>query len=455
MLTLTDLDRRGFLTAGTLALGGLSLPSLLRASENKPSHVRGKSIVFLYQQGGPSQYETFDPKPEAPTGVRTVGGVTRTSLPGVIFGEHLPRLASLAHKLTVVRSFQTLNANHNIVPVVSEDSGGATLGSLYSRVVGAVRPDTGMPTNAVLFPQSVSANVTKGSARGDILATGGLGRAFAPFVPGAGGPAQKNMELSMPRERLDDRRRLRAAFDGLSRSMDDAAGLERFHDQAVRILLGRRVSDALDLSKESPRVIERYDTSHFVPSHGWKKARRGQRGYYVGHAQSLGRLMLLARRLCEAGCGFVTIHAGYEGIWDFHGDGENLNTEDGTPAVARPFDHAVAAFIEDIESRGLSDDIMLVACGEMGRTPRLNRGGGRDHWAKLSPLMIYGGGTRGGRVIGQSTRDGGEPIGDELNPKNLISSLLHTAFDIGQLRLMPSMTAVARLGTHPTIPGVG
>jgi uncharacterized protein (DUF1501 family) len=164
--------------------------------------------------------------------------------------------------------------------------------------------------------------------------------------------------------------------------------------------------------------------------------------------------MLMARRLCEAGCGFVTVHAGYEGIWDVHGDGENLNTEDGTEAVARPFDHAVAAFIDDLEARGLSDKILLVCCGEMGRTPRINRGGGRDHWAKLSPLMLYGGGLRGGRVLGQSTRDGGEPTGDESNPRHLISTLLHTLFDIGQLRLMPSLAAVAKLGEHSTIPGL-
>jgi uncharacterized protein (DUF1501 family) len=312
-----------------------------------------------------------------------------------------------------------------------------------------------MPTNAVLFPQSACSDVAKGSARGDMTATGGLGRAYAPFIPGAGGQQQRNLQLTLSRERLEDRRRLLASFDRLNQKIeaaDQGSTMDRYQEQAYRVLLGRKVADALDLSREPSRVRERYDTARYAHPDGWSKARRGQRGYYNGHAKSLGKLMLMARRLCEAGCGFVTLHAGYEGIWDLHADGENLNMADGMEAVGRPFDHAVAAFIEDVEARGLSDKILLICCGEMGRTPRLNKNGGRDHWAKLSPLMIYGGGTRGGRVIGQSTKDGGEPIGDNLTPKNLISTILHTVFDVGQLRLMPTLASIARLGEPAVIP---
>ena len=212
------------------------------------------------------------------------------------------------------------------------------------------------------------------------------------------------------------------------------------------------MADALDLSRESPKVLARYDTSHFVRADGWSKARRGQRGYYTGHAASLGKLMLLSRRLCEVGCGFVTVHAAYEGIWDLHADVENLNVVEGMEAVGRSFDHAVSAFIEDVEARGLSDKILLVCCGEMGRTPRINKNGGRDHWAKLAPLLLHGGGLRGGRVIGQSTRDGGEPATENLTPKHLISTILHTVFDVGRLRLIPALASVARLGEHVTLP---
>ncbi|MFO0878472.1 MAG: DUF1501 domain-containing protein [Gemmataceae bacterium] len=460
MLTLVDegkhCNRRGFLTIGTLGLGGLSLPDLLRAAEQRSSLLTGKAVVFLFQQGGPSQFETFDPKPEAPTGVRTQTGVIRTTVPGVYFGEHFPRLAAQAHRLTVVRSFQTNNGDHNIVPVVSADTVQATLGAYYSRVAGAMHPSTGLPTNAVLFPQSACPDVTRGTARGDILATGGLGRAYAPFVPGSGGQQQRNMILSIPRDRLEDRRLLLSRFEQLGRAVytpESDSGSDRLQDQAFRLLAGQKVAAALDLNQEPAAVLARYDTSRFAAADGWSKAARGRRGYYTGHARALGKLMLMARRLCEAGCGFVTVHPCYEGIWDLHADGENLNSVEGMEAVGRAFDHAVAAFIEDLEARGLSDQILLVCCGEMGRTPRINRNGGRDHWGRLAPLLLHGGGLRGGRIIGQSTRDGGEPVGDPLSPRHLISSLMHTLFDVSQMRLQPTLASIAKLGEGPTITG--
>ena len=456
MLTLVDpnhrLDRRGFLTAGALGLGGLALPSLLRAAEGSTSHVSGKSVIFLFQQGGPSQFETFDPKPEAPDGIRTVTGVTQTSIPGVLFGDTYSQLSKIADKLTIVRSFQTNNGEHNIVPLVSPDTLNANIGCLYSRVVGPVRAESGLPTNAVLFPQSACSDVARGAARGNISATGGLAPTFAPFIPGVDGPAQANMRLTLPRDRFDDRRQLLEEFSRLQREADAAPSGNRLQDQAYRMLLTGGIAEALDLGREAPQTVARYDTSRYVRRDNWSSARRGARGYYSGQAKSIGKLLLMARRLCEAGCGFVTIHADYEGVWDMHADGENLNMVDGMAAIGRPFDHAVSAFIEDVEARGLQDKILLVCCGEMGRTPRLNRNGGRDHWGKLAPLMMYGGGIQAGRVLGQSSRDGGEPNSEAFNPRNLISTLLHVLFDVGQLRLLPSMASVSRLAETPPIP---
>jgi hypothetical protein len=459
MLTLSDgkpgISRRNFLTIGTLGLGSLSLPSLLAAAEDKPSLVTGKSVIFLFQQGGPSQFETFDPKPEAPDGIRTVTGTIKTSAPGMYFGETMDQLARRAHKLTVVRSFQTNNGEHNIQPLVSNDTLNANMGSLYSHVVGAVRPGSGMPTNAVVFPQAVCSDVAKGGARGDMSATGTLGQVHAPFIPGSGGQLQKNMRLNLPRERFENRRQLLSAFGQLTdvlETSEQSGTMDKYQDQAYQLLLNNRVAEAFELSKESPELVARYDTSRYARSDGWNKTGRGKRGYYTGHARSLGKLLLLGRRLCEAGCGFVTIHADYEGVWDMHADGENLNMIDGMEAVGRSFDHAVAAFIDDVEARGLQDKILLVCCGEMGRTPRVNKGGGRDHWAKLAPLMFYGGGSSGGRVIGQSTRDGGEPACDNYTPANLVSTILHTVFDVGQLRLMPRLGAVSRLAETTPIP---
>jgi hypothetical protein len=463
MLTITEgshgINRRAFLTVGTLGLGGLTLSSLLagRATAAPSTLATGKSVIFLFQQGGPSQFETFDPKPDAPEGVRTVTGTVQTSLPGLHFGDTMSRLARLANKLTIVRSFQTNNAGHNIQPIVSADSLNANIGCLYSRVVGATLPRTGMPSNAVLFPDAVCSDVPKGKARGDISATGSLGSVHAPFIPGAGGQLQQSMRLNLPQDRFADRRQLLTQLDRLNRQVEAAGEVTRVDDlqkQAYQVILSGGVADALDLSKEDPRTVARYDTRGYTRPDGWNKVARGRTGFYTGHARALGKQLLLARRLCEAGCGYVTIHAGYDGVWDMHADGNNLNMKDGMEAVGPSFDHAVAAFVEDLEARGLRDRILLVCCGEMGRTPKINKNGGRDHWARLAPLLLHGGGTPGGQVIGRSNRGGGEPATTNLTPRHLISTILHALFDVGKLRVEPSLTQVARLAEHPPIPGL-
>ena len=455
-------SRRELLSIGTLGLGGLTLPALLagRASAaTSRGAVTGKSVIFLFQQGGPSQFETFDPKLDAPQGIRTVNGAISTSLPGVTFGGTMSRLARHADKLTVVRSFQTNNGGHNIRPFVGPESLETNIGVHYARVAGTTRPDSGLPTNMVLFPQAVSDKVTRGRARGNLSSTGAYGDMFAPFVPGAGGQLQRNMKVRLAHDRLfNDRRELLSQLDRLNRRLD-ASGrfdtLDSLTSQAFELLLGGGVADALDLSKEDPRVLARYDTGHLARLHNWDKVNRGKRGYYTGHAKTLGKLLLMARRLCEAGCGFVTVHASYDGVWDMHADANNLNMVDGIEAVGTTFDHAVAALIEDIEERGLQDDILLVCCGEMGRTPRINKRGGRDHWGRLSPLLLYGGGLPRGRVIGQSTRDGGQPATENLTPKHLISTIMHTVFDVGELRLVQSIPPqINRLAEHATIPGL-
>lgn len=464
MLTLSHgnrpLNRRAFLTIGSLGLGGLTLPSLLSravAADDPASLATGKSVIFLFQQGGPSQFETFDPKPDAPEGTRTVTGTIQTSIPGLHFGEHMSKLAKLAHKFTVVRSFQTNNGGHNIQPIVSEHSLNANIGSLFSKVVGATRAKTGMPTNTVVFPEAVCNDVLKGKARGDIIATGTLGANFAPFIPGAGGQLQQNLKLHLPTERLSDRQQLLEEMNRLQKEVALAADqktIDHLQEQAYQVLLSGGVADALDLKKEDAATIAKYETKQYTRPDGWNKVSRGKAGMYTGHAKAIGKQLLLARRLCEAGCGYVTIHDGYDGVWDMHADGNNLNIKDGMEACGPAFDHAVAAFIEDIEARGLQDKIMLVCCGEMGRTPKLNKNGGRDHWAKLAPLLVYGGGIPAGQVIGKSNRDGGEPESNPLTPKHLISTILHALFDVGRLRVTASLAQIAKLAEHPAIPGM-
>lgn len=446
MLTISDsrhgMDRRGFLRVGTLGLCGLSLQQLFslqtQAGESK-NLLTGKSVVFLFQHGGPSQFETFDPKMNAPAEVRSSTGEIATRIPGITFGSTFGRLASLADKFTIVRSFVPGDANHDAKPIVHRDTLGGNLGSYYSRIVGTSNPSTGLPTNVMLFPQAVDPKAQPPvTGLGNFMATGPLGGSYAPFQPGSGGDLQKDMLLKIPRQKLDDRRLLLEGFDSLRRQYDATGTVEamdRFRGQAYDVIL-RGAARALDLSQEDLKTIERYDTSRLVAPDSINKKLNNHK-YYSDHSRTLGKLLLYARRLCEAGCGFVTINTQF--VWDMHADVNNAPVAEGMRYVGVPFDHAVAAFIEDIEARGLSDRILLVACGEMGRTPRLNKDGGRDHWGNLGPLLIYGGGLRMGQVIGRSTANGGDPASDPIRIPNLIATIMQTLFDVGQVRLLPGI----------------
>jgi len=427
-------SRRDFLQVGSLALGGLSLADLAAArAADTDTLLTGKSVVFLFMQGGPPQTETFDPKMGAPSGIRSVTGEIKTSLPGVTYGSTFPHLAKLAHKTAVVRSFVTGDGNHNIKPLVCPETFGANPGSIFARVAGSNHPVSGIPTNVAVFPRSVTPDAQAANhSFGNFLSPGRFGAAFAPFEPGGNGQLQKDMTLAISRDRLGDRRALLDQLDDFQRAVDAGGGpTDPFREQAFSVLLAG-VSKAFDLSAESPRLLDRYDTSGLIRednvSSKWKNRKN-----YLDHIRSLGRQMLLARRLCETGCGFVTVTTNF--VWDFHSDENNAPVEEGLRYVGAPFDRAVSAFIEDVESRGLGDKILLVACGEMGRSPRVNKGGGRDHWGALAPLLIYGGGLKMGQVVGDSTRDAGEPNTNAVTARHLMGTIAHVLFDLGKLRV--------------------
>ena len=444
-----DFNRRTFLRIGSLGLGSLALPQLLDLSstEAASSALRDKSVIFLFLHGGPSQTETFDPKMTAPGGVRSATGQVPTSLPGISFGGTFPKLASLANRMAIVRSFHTGDGIHDIKPIVSPYSVDANLGSLYARVAGTNHPRTGMPRNVALFPRAVNdmsqpANV----AFGRFDSTGSLGAAYAPFVPGRG-HLQEDMKLHLPVSRLEDRRELLSNLDQFKRSLakpGTSEGLGKFRLQAYETILGG-VADAFDLSREDPRVVARYDTSALVRpdqiSRRWNNYHN-----YVDNAQTLGKLLLLARRLCEAGCGFVTVTTNF--VWDMHADINNATMHEGMQYMGVPLDHALSAYIQDVESRGLQDKILLVACGEMGRTPKINFNGGRDHWGRIAPLLMHGGGLQMGQVIGESSPDAGEPATKPYSIENLNATVLRTLVDVGQLRLQSGIPGdVARVYT--------
>ena len=183
-------------------------------------------------------------------------------------------------------------------------------------------------------------------------------------------------------------------------------------------------------------------------------AHKNNREHYTAHARSLGKLLVLARRLCEAGCGFVLVNT--EFVWDMHQDQNNLGVREGMDYVGTPFDHALSTYIEDVELRGLSHDILLVATGEMGRTPILQSNGGRNHWGRLAPLLLHGGGVTHGQVIGRSTRDGGEPAANPQSIPNLIATIMNALLRVTDVRLAPGLPAdITRVLTDaPPIPGL-
>jgi hypothetical protein len=453
------LGRRDFLRVGSLALGGLTLPWTIptaragtKLSEaSKP--VTDKSVVFLFLHGGPSQYETFDPKMTAPVEIRSATGEIKTALPGVTFGGTFPKLAAMADRLCVVRSFVPGDANHDIKTIVGKDSHMANIGSAYASAAGSALPSNGMPTNCVLFPKAVDPSAgPEQTGFGKFVATGPFPASTAPFQPDGNGALKKDMKLNMPMDRLDDRRAMLEAFDTLKSGYDQ--GLESTdvaRQKAFDILLGN-AAEAFDLGKESAKTVELYDTGRLYDVtkidkkwNNWK--------HYTDNAKTLGKLMLLARRLVERGAGFVTVTTNF--VWDMHADINNAHLTEGMSYMAPPLDHAVSVFLDDLRDRGLEDKVLLVVCGEMGRTPRLNTKGGRDHWGNLGPLLLAGGGLPRGAVIGRSSANGGEPATEPVRVPNLIGTIMHTLFDVGKLRITRGVSReLLQMADYPPIRGL-
>src|ERR1044071_5125313 len=224
--------RRQFLRAGGLALGGLTLRDLFAvraAAAGRKLPLKDRSVIFLFMHGGPSQFETFDPKMDAPSNIRSATGEIQTTLPGVTFGGTFTQLARLAHKFSIVRSFVTGDGNHDIKPVLGADTLRANMGSLYSSIAGTSRPSTAMPTNVALFPRSVEPKAMAAVTEfGNFESTGELSRTFAPFVPGAEADLQQDMRLNLPESRFQDRQALLGALDDGKRWADTSGALEGF-----------------------------------------------------------------------------------------------------------------------------------------------------------------------------------------------------------------------------------
>ncbi|MCH8045488.1 MAG: DUF1501 domain-containing protein [Planctomycetes bacterium] len=450
--TCQGISRRSLLQVGGLALGGLSLSGLLAGravAAQSRSYVRNKSVVFLFLQGGPSHIELFDPKMTAPVEIRSITGEVKTKLPGVTFGGTFPKLAAMANRLSVVRSFASGNTNHQDLLKVA--SGGnamkAPMGAVYSRLAGTNHPRSGMPTNVFVPPEAAQPGLKLGSnfetkALPQLKSSGSLGAAFAAFDPSSGGELKENLQLRLPRGQFEDRRKLLSQLDTFRRRVDASGTVGRmntYQQQAYELIL-RGVAGAFDLAKEDARTLDRYDSTKVFRQEEFQRY-----GDMKRCSNLLGRQLLMARRLCEAGCGFVTVS---DSGWDMHSNGNSPKFLGGMYPLGSQVDFAVSAFLEDVRERGLSDDILLVISGEMGRTPRINKNGGRDHWGNLTPLLLAGGGLKMGQVIGASDRTAAKPATKTYTPAHLLSTVMHTLFDPGQLRITSGLPKdVAKLAS--------
>ena len=397
MLDLT-LSRRSFLRAGSLAIGGLSLAGLLRGEALAGPLPRKKAVIQIWQAGGPSHIDMYDLKPLAPAEYRGEFKPIATNVPGIEIGEHLPYQAQVFDKLAVVRSAYHTNAGHG-------------MGSQW--MLTGYQPTIEVSDNIYPACGSVVANLNGPNTAGlpayvnlpNRLGLGKaayLGAAFNPFAPDSN-PDDQNFQvrnLKLPGRidvsRLDRRQQLLGQVDTLKREVDakgDIAGLDQFYRDAFEMMTSPQALRAFDIHKEDPRLREKYGRN------------------------DLGQSCLLARRLAEAGVTYITIQAG--GGWDTHGD----NFAQLKNQLLPKYDRAVAALVEDLCDRGLQDDVLVMAMGEFGRTPRINSGSGRDHWPGAMSVLFAGGGLKMGQAIGTTDSKAEYPATRPFTPGCVLSTM--------------------------------
>jgi hypothetical protein len=418
------LSRRHFLQIGSLGLGGLTLPQLLRADVERSRSASGatpKSVILIYLVGGPPHQDMFDLKPNAPAEYAGPWRPITTNVAGIEICEAFPRLARIMHKLVLVRSLIGNQSDHDAVQVFNghdprrpRPSGGwPQLGSAVARIQGAAHPAT---------PPFVSLCYTCSHGPYNEPGPGFLGPALSPFRPM--GPARSDMVLhGVNVEQLADRRTLLRSFDAMRRDMDASGtmqGMDHFNEQAFGLLTSSRLAEALDLSREDPRVVERYGTGNpriFMDDNG---------------APRVPQSLLMARRLIEAGARVVTLNYSK---WDWHG-GPNNSIFKREAEDFPVFDQCVSALVEDLHQRGLDEDCTVVILGEFGRTPRISAQVGRDHWPQVNCALLAGGGMRTGQVIGATDRLGGEAVSRPVTFGELFATLYkNLGIDAGQATL--------------------
>jgi uncharacterized protein (DUF1501 family) len=400
-------SRRSFLRAGSLGLGGLTLPGLMRA-EAAAGKKTQKSVIMIYLSGGLAHQDTFDLKPNAPAEVRGEFKPISTNVPGVQFGEHLPKLAKMMDKLIVLRSLVGQRDEHSswqsytATPMdIAKRENKPHFGSVVARLQGQTDPIT---------PAFVDLSPTMQHKPYNSPGPGVLGRAAAPVkVDGDEIAVMKNLAVT-PAE-LQNRKALLENLDAFRRAsaakQTNAVAADTFHDRAFDVLTSSKLVDALDVTREPEQVRNRYG--------------RGSPKHMGDGAPMLNDQLLMARRLVEAGCRVVTVAYGF---WDTHG-GNFKHLKQHLPL----FDTGISALIEDVYARGLGDDVTVCVWGEFGRTPKINKDAGRDHWSRVNSALLAGGGMRVGQVIG-STDSAAAEAKDEPIPYPSVLATVYKNLDI-------------------------
>ncbi len=424
-------SRRNFLKASLAGIAGLTVPHLLQSqAQAAPGSPRptGKSVILLWMAGGPSHIDMWDMKPDRPLENRGPFAPIATRVPGVRICEYLPKQAALLDKFTIIRSMDARHSNHEpntVMQTANLDAEPRTnpnardypaIGSIVSKYHGPNHPS--MPAYAAFM-----------RSRSHLAFAGYLGRLHDPFMAQQAAalpvydlvgtdtgqvtnPSLFQLPTGITFERIHERRSLAQSFDGIRSELDtdgSMSAMDRYGQQAVEMITGRRAENAFDITREPAAMRDRYG------SHLWCQQ------------------ALLARRLVEAGVAFVTLDLSYHtasGTWDTHGD--NIPPSGGIWNGLRPllplFDHLVSTLVSDLDQRGMLDDVLVIAMGEFGRTPQTGTQGssdGRNHWPVVMSMCLAGGGFQHGQVIGATEADGGSILERRVTPGDLAATIYH------------------------------
>jgi hypothetical protein len=399
-------SRRNFLTIGSLGAGMLTLPQLLQAEQQAGIRSSHKAVIMIYLTGGPPHQDMVDLKPDAPAEIRGEFQPIQTSVPGIQISELMPRVAAMMDKFTIIRSMVGAEERHSSFQCAtghlfrtSPLGGWPELGSVLSRLKGPADPGV---------PPCIDLSMPMAHQPYNLPGPGFLGAAHAPFKPT--GDGLQNMSLnSISIDRLADRGQLLTSLDKLRRSVDQQVAAESpdpLTERALEILTSSRLVEALDLSRESSEIRERYgkDDPECLPYSS------------LGYQAHMSKF-LAARRLIEAGARCVTVSFA---DFDWHGG----NFSNGRRVIPL-LDQGLAALVSDLHERGLDQDVSVVVWGEFGRTPKINATAGRDHWPNVMFSMLAGGGMRTGQVIGATNRYAEEAVSRPITVPEVYATLFH------------------------------